>query len=89
VIEELVFTSPTEAWFRYRVDTGGVGLNDRYGIARLSAGAWRVTRDTVCQDLSMAGGDCGGGWQPVQPPSMQSGTWTDDMIGMIEDTISD
>ena len=76
-IEELVFTSPTEAWFRYRVDTAGTGLADRYGIARWDGDAWRVTRDTVCQDLSMAGGDCGGGWQMVQPPSMQSGMWVD------------
>jgi hypothetical protein len=68
-IEELVFTSPTEAWFRYRIDTSGAGLSDRYGIAQFVDGSWKITRDTVCQDLSMAGGDCGGGWQPVVPPS--------------------
>ncbi len=70
-IEELVFTSPTEAWFRYRIDTNGVGLRDRYGIAQFVDGSWKVTRDTVCQDLSMAGGDCGGGWQQIFPPSAE------------------
>ncbi len=73
VIEELVFTTPTEAWFRYRVDTDGVGLSNRYGIAVVVDGAWRITRDTVCQDLSMAGGDCGGGWVYIQPPSVFEG----------------
>lgn len=70
VVEELVFTEPGEAWFRYRVDTDGIGLSHRYGVAVLIDGGWRITRSTVCQDLSMAGGDCGAGWSVVQPPSV-------------------
>jgi len=73
VVEELVFTSPTMAWFRYRIDTAGVGLSNRYGIAVLVDDQWKITRDTVCQDLSMAGGDCGGGWITIQPPSVSNG----------------
>lgn len=68
VVEELVFTSPTEAWFRYRIDTDGVGLTNRYGIAIETGGVWKITRSTLCQDLAMAGGDCGGGWQSIRPP---------------------
>ncbi len=68
-VEELVFTSPTEAWFRYRIDTPQSTFDNRYGVARLVDGAWKITRDTICQDLSLAGGDCGGGWSPVIPPS--------------------
>ncbi len=70
VVEDLVFTSPNEAWFRYRIDTDGVGLTNRFGIAVLVDGSWRITRDTLCQDLSMAGGDCGAGWEYIQPPSV-------------------
>lgn len=76
IIDELVFTTPTEAWFRYQVETGGidrpstVSLSNRYGIAVLIDGKWLITRDTVCQDLAMANGDCGN-WVQVRPPSMQ------------------
>ena len=73
IVEELVFVSPATAWFRYRVDTGGIGLANRYGNAVFVDGTWKITRDTVCQDLSMAGGDCGGGWTSVVPPSVQEG----------------
>jgi hypothetical protein len=33
-------------------------FRDRFGIARLIDGVWKITRDTICQDLSMAGGNC-------------------------------
>lgn len=69
VVEDLVFTTPTEAWFRYRIETGVTVLDDRYGIAREIDDTWKITRDTLCQDLAMAGGDCGTGWEPVVPPS--------------------
>ena len=53
-IAELVFTSPTEAWFRYDITSSIVNFNDRYGIAHLSAaGVWQFTRQTVCQDLQL------------------------------------
>ena len=69
VVEDLVFTTPTEAWFRYRIETGVTVLDDRYGIAREIDGTWKITRGTLCQDLAIAGGDCGTGWEPVVPPS--------------------
>jgi len=68
IIEELVFTTPDEAWFRYRIETAGIDLDNRYGMAVVVDGSWRITRDTLCQDLSMAGGDCGD-WQPVLLPA--------------------
>ncbi len=67
-IDELVFTTPAEAWFRYSIDTPGNDFDNRYGIAVLVDGVWKITRATVCQDLSLAGGDCGGGWQTIYPP---------------------
>ena len=69
IVEELVFTSPTEAWFRYRIETTTGTFDQRFGIARISDGTWKITRDTICQDLSLAGGDCGGDTQGVFPPS--------------------
>jgi hypothetical protein len=67
-IDELVFTGPDEAWFRYSIDTPGNDFDNRYGIAVLVEGVWKITRSTVCQDLSLAGGDCGGDWQQIYPP---------------------
>lgn len=67
VVEELVFTAPDEAWFRYRIETSGFDLTDRYGTAVVVDGTWRITRGTVCQDLAVAGGDCGD-FEPVQLP---------------------
>jgi hypothetical protein len=67
-IDELVFTAPDEAWFRYSIDTPGNDFDNRYGIAVLVEGVWKITRSTVCQDLSLAGGDCGGDWQQIYPP---------------------
>ena len=69
IVEELVFTSPEEAWFRYRIETTSGTFGQRFGIARNIEGTWKITRDTICQDLSMAGGDCGGGAQAVVPPA--------------------
>jgi hypothetical protein len=66
-IDELVFTAPDEAWFRYSIDTPGNDFDNRYGIAVVVDGVWKITRSTVCQDLSLAGGDCGGGWEPIYP----------------------
>ena len=67
-IDELVFTAPDEAWFRYSIDTPGNDFDNRYGIAVLIDGVWKITRATICQDLSLAGGDCGGDWQQIYPP---------------------
>jgi hypothetical protein len=67
-IEELVFTDPGTAWFRYAIDTSQTYLDNRYGIAVDVDGVWKITRATICQDLSLAGGDCGGGWESIYPP---------------------
>lgn len=67
-VEELVFTAPDEAWFRYSIDTPGNDFDDRYGIAVFVDGRWKITRSTVCQDLALAGGDCGGDWMSIFPP---------------------
>ena len=72
-IRELVFTSPGEAWFRYDIESSAADFGNRYGRAVLGDdGVWRVTRDTLCQDLSLAGGNCEPGWSPVLPPSAAS-----------------
>ena len=73
-IAELVFTSPTEAWFRYDVLTPITNFYDRYGIARLGAdGVWIFTRQTICQDISLAPGfGCTPPVDPLLPPSAAS-----------------
>ena len=43
-IEDFVFTSPTEAWFRYAIDTGVSYFGQRYGTAHLIDGSWRISR---------------------------------------------
>ncbi len=68
IVEELVFTSPTEAWFRYRIETTTGTFSQRFGIAVDVDGTWKITRATICQDLSLAGGNCGGDTGPIRPP---------------------
>jgi hypothetical protein len=57
-VEELVFTAPDEAWFRYTITTTMGTFTGQYGIARFNGEVWQVTRDTICQDLQSAGGTC-------------------------------
>ena len=70
-MRETVFTSPTEVWFRYDLLTPVANFFDRYGIARLGDdGTWRITRETICQDLALAPGNaCSPGVERVLPPS--------------------
>lgn len=68
-IEELVFTSPTEAWFRYGIDTINGFFGERYGTATLTDGVWVFPRALVCQDLGLAGGGCEPWAEPIYPPS--------------------
>ena len=70
-IAELVFTSPAEAWFRYDVLTPITNFYDRYGIAHLGAdGVWIFTRQTICQDISLAPGfGCTPPVDALLPPS--------------------
>jgi hypothetical protein len=68
-IRELVFTSPTEVWFRYDLLTPMSSFFDRYGIAHLGDdGLWKITRATICQDLALVVA-CDPPVQPVLPPS--------------------
>lgn len=68
---ELVFVSPTEAWFRYDIETTITNFYDRYGRAvQGDDGVWRITRQTVCQDLALAPGNgCTPAVDPLLPPS--------------------
>lgn len=69
-VRELVFTTPDEAWFRYDVESEVADFSDRYGRAVLGEdGVWRITRDTVCQDLQLAGASCRPSVSQVLPPS--------------------
>lgn len=72
-IEELVFTTPTEAWFRYSIRADVSSFDNRYGIARLGDdGVWRITRATVCQDLALIpDGGCDPAVETILPPSAQ------------------
>ena len=68
-IEEFVFTSPTEAWFRYRIDASTGSFGQRYGTAHLIDGTWRIARGVMCQDLALAGAPCEPDPGPIYPAS--------------------
>jgi hypothetical protein len=68
-IEDFVFTSPTEAWFRYAIDTSMGHFGQRYGTAHLIDGSWRIARAVVCQDVALAGAPCEPDPGPIYPPS--------------------
>lgn len=68
-MEDFVFTSPTEAWFRYAIDTGASYFSQRYGTAHLIDGSWRIARAVICQDLALAGAPCEPDPGPIYPPS--------------------
>lgn len=68
-IDELVFTSPTDAWFRYTIDTDISFFGDRYGTATLVDGVWQFPRALICQDLGLAGGGCEPWVDNIYPPS--------------------
>jgi hypothetical protein len=69
IVEELVFTSPTEAWFRYAIDSETGFFGQRYGYATLTDGGWVFPRALVCQDLGLAGGSCEPWVEAIYPPS--------------------
>lgn len=68
-IEEIVFTSPTEAWFRYALRTDISDFFERYGTATRVDGEWQFARAVICQDLSLGGGVCEPGFEQIYPPS--------------------
>lgn len=87
-IEELVFTAPDRAWFRYSIDTDVTYFGDRYGVARLSDGGWIFPRALMCQDLALAGGMCDPPFQQIVPPSwyeVNGSLCTYDETGMAEE----
>lgn len=68
-VDEVVFTSPTEAWFMYGIDTINGYFGQRYGTATLTGGVWVFPRALVCQDLGLAGGGCDPWAEQIYPPS--------------------
>lgn len=67
---DLVFTSPTTAVVTYDITIPpGSGeqslVTGRFGEARFVDGRWKVTRNTLCSDLGMAGGSCLGESDPT------------------------
>ncbi|HQV57077.1 MAG TPA: hypothetical protein PKV27_03625 [Ilumatobacteraceae bacterium] len=69
-INGIVFTSPTEAWIRYDLQTGNGTFPNHFGKALLIDGAWKLTRQTLCQELALASVQCvpsAGG--SIQPPT--------------------
>lgn len=57
-VDELVFTSPTEAWFLYTITTPASTFPGRFGQATFNGSVWQTTRATLCQDLSLAQAPC-------------------------------
>lgn len=68
-IDELVFTRPDEAWFRYSIATTTATYSDRVGIATFNGKVWQITRATICQDLALALSPCQPTPQTIEPPS--------------------
>lgn len=66
---ELVFVSPDEAWFTYDIDSTAADFTNRFGIAYRIDGRWYITRAVICQDLSLAGGQCIPFAEPITPPA--------------------
>lgn len=57
-IDEVVFTDPATAWFRYTIDAPTGTFAGRFGQAVFNGDRWQVTRQTICQDLALASGMC-------------------------------
>jgi hypothetical protein len=57
-IDDIVFTAPDEAWFRYTITAPTGVFGPRFGIARFNGDVWQITRATICQDLALAEGEC-------------------------------
>ncbi|MEQ1701358.1 MAG: hypothetical protein ABMA25_14715, partial [Ilumatobacteraceae bacterium] len=67
-ITGVVFTSPDEAWFTYDIDTDITDFTNRFGIAYRIDGVWVISRAVICQDLSLAGGQCIPFADEIRPP---------------------
>jgi hypothetical protein len=66
---DLVFTSPTEAWFTYDLFANSNNFNGRFGYAVDIDGTWKISRGVICQDLALAGGYCEPPIGPLYPPA--------------------
>lgn len=68
-IDELVFTGPDEAWFRYTLTTSASAWPDRFGTATFNGRVWQISRATVCQDIALAQVQCEPRTEPIEPPA--------------------
>ncbi len=68
-LDGVVFTSATEAWFRYDILANNTVFSHRFGTAHLIDGTWKISRATLCQDLALAGGACEPAPLPLVPQS--------------------
>ena len=68
-LDELVFTQPDEAWFRYTITTTTTTYGDRFGTAVFDGKVWQITRATICQDLALALAPCQPTPPAIEPPS--------------------
>ncbi len=64
-LEEFVFTDPETAWFRYSIDAPTGLFSNRFGQATFNGEVWQITRQTICQDLTLAWGYCDGSGNPT------------------------
>ena len=56
--EGIVFVSAVEAAFDYELHGPNLDHDELFGRARVVDGTWRLTRGTICRDLSNVGIDC-------------------------------
>ncbi len=75
-VNDVVFTSPTEAWFEYDISTTSGAFTGRFGVATFIDGKWRIARAVVCQDLSLAGVQCSPPVTQIFPPGTSTGGGT-------------
>jgi hypothetical protein len=66
---DLVFTSPTEAWFTYDLFANSSNFNGRFGYAVDIDGTWKISRGVICQDLALAGAYCEPPIGQLYPPA--------------------
>ncbi len=68
-IVDVVFTSPTEAWFEYDLEALGVMFRP-FGRATRVGDSWQISRNTICQDLALAGATCVPAAASETPPTI-------------------
>jgi hypothetical protein len=58
-LDGVVFASPTKGYFKYHWETPGYpSYGARFGEAVLVDGTWKVTRASMCQDITLMGVSC-------------------------------